>query len=205
MHAGRFSKSQGGRQSVIAENELRLEVAEGSARGFIIVVNDRLVIGRNSEGPGKLADDPELSRHHAEIVRAPNGEFTIEDLSSTNGTFVNGAQLKTPAVLMVGDEIEVGATKLVVRSAPVAEPPAQPEVDVRAATVLGGVGGTIRHPPEQGQVRTEPEPSVRGAPLTVRLTVNFEHATAQLSVHGTGEPIELGLDHGRWRVDDQGS
>lgn len=209
MHAGRFSpprsKGHGASHSVRAENELRLEVVEGRARGFIIVVEERLVIGRNSEGPGKLADDPELSRHHAEIVRAPNGEFTIEDLSSTNGTFVNGTQLNRPAVLMVGDEIELGATKLVVRSAPVAAAPAQPEVDVRAATVIGGVVGTMRYPPEQGQVRTEPEPSIRGAPVTLRLTVNFEQTTAQLSVHGTGEPIQLALDHGRWRVDDQGS
>src|SRR5205807_2675050 len=60
--------------SVTAENELRLEVQAGRARGFSLVVDERLVIGRNSEGPGGLADDPDLSRHHAEIVRAPSGE-----------------------------------------------------------------------------------------------------------------------------------
>ncbi len=187
---------------MIAENELRLEVAAGRARGFSIVVDERLVIGRHSEGPGRLADDPELSRHHAEIVRAPNGEFTIKDLSSRNGTVVNGTRLNTPAVLTVGDEIEVGATKLVVRSAPVAAAPARPEVDVRAATVAGGVPETIRHPVVKARVRSEPESSIREAPLTIRLTVDFEQATVQLSIHGTGEPIQLQLvhEHGRWRV-----
>jgi pSer/pThr/pTyr-binding forkhead associated (FHA) protein len=191
--------------SVRAENELRLEAAAGRARGFSFVVDERLVIGRSSEGPGRLADDPELSRHHAEIVRAPNGEFTIKDLSSTNGTFVNGTRLNTPAVLTVGDEIEIGATKLVVRSAPVASAPAQPEVDVRAATAIGGVLGTIPQPAEEAEVRTEPASPMPEAPLTVRLTVDFEQATAQLSVHGTGEPIQVVLEDDRWRVDDRES
>jgi predicted component of type VI protein secretion system len=198
--------------SVRAENELRLEAAAGRARGFSFVVDERLVIGRNSDGPGRLADDPELSRHHAEIVRAPNGEFTIRDLSSTNGTFVNGTRLNKPAVLTPGDEIQIGATKLVVRSAPVAPALAQPEVDVRAATVVGGVLDTvhppaeeaIRQPAEDAQVRAEPASAVGEAP-TVRLTVDFERATAELSVHGTGEPIHVVSEDDQWRVDDRGS
>lgn len=183
--------------------ELRLGIAAGKARGFSFVVGERLVIGRDSEGPGRLADDPELSRHHAEIVRAPSGEFTIKDLSSTNGTFVNGSRLNAPVVLTVGDEIEVGTTKLVVESAPVAAP-ARPEVDARAATVIGGIPATMRDPAEEAGVQTEPEPSVGGMPLTVRFTVDFEHATARLSVHETAEPIQLVLEHGRWRVDSRG-
>jgi pSer/pThr/pTyr-binding forkhead associated (FHA) protein len=190
---------------VSAQSELRLEVAAGRAQGFILAVDERLVFGRDSEGPGRLADDPELSRQHAEIVRAPNSEFMIKDLSSTNGTFVNGTRLNTPAVLTAGDEIEVGATKLVVRWAPVAAAQARPEVDVRAATMIGGDLETFRHPAEKAQVRTEPESSMRGELLTVRLTVDVEQATAQLSVHGTGEPIQLMLEHGRWRVDNRGS
>jgi predicted component of type VI protein secretion system len=195
---------------VTAENELRLEVAAGRAQGFSLVVDERLVIGRNSDGPGRLAGDPELSRHHAEIVRAPNGEFTINDLSSTNGTFVNGTRLSTPAVLTVGDEIGLGASKLVVSSAPVARVQARSDVDARAVTAVGGVLETIRDPAETAPVRieperTEPEPPVRGPLLTVRLTVDFERETARLSVDGTGEPVQLVLEHGRWRVDDRGS
>ena len=188
-----------------AESELRLEVAAGRARGFTLEVDERLVIGRDSDGPGRLADDPELSRHHAEIVRAPNGEFTIKDLSSTNGTFVNGTRLNTPAVLTAGDEIKVGSTKLVVRSAPVAAVQARPDVDVRAATMIGGDLETFRQAAEKPQVRTEPESSMKGERLTVRLTVDVKQATAQLSLDGTGESIQLIFEHGRWRVDNRGS
>lgn len=196
--------SSGAARGTANFDELRLEVVGGKARGFSFAVDNRLVIGRNSEGPGRLADDPELSRHHAEIARAPNGEFTIKDLSSTNGTFVNGTQLHAPAVLGVGDEIEVGATKLIVRSAPAAAAPAQAEVDVRAATVIGGVAETTRRPADEAQVRAEPQAHIGGEPLTVRLTIDFEQATAQLSVHGRGEPVQLVLEHGRWRIDGGG-
>jgi pSer/pThr/pTyr-binding forkhead associated (FHA) protein len=190
--------SLGVSHSVGAENEMRLEVEAGRARGFSLVVDERLVIGRISEGPGCLASDPELSRHHAEIVRAPTGEFTIKDLSSTNGTFINGMRLNTPAVLTIGDVIEVGATKLVVRSAPIAAAPARPEVDVRATTVTEGLK-TIGHPAGEGPAGTESKSPIGGAPLTVGLTVDPEQATAQLLIHGTGEHIQLVLEHGRWR------
>jgi pSer/pThr/pTyr-binding forkhead associated (FHA) protein len=185
--------------------ELRLEVMAGKATGFSFVVDDRLVIGRNSEDPGRLADDPELSRHHAEIARAPSGEFTIKDLSSTNGTFVNGTRLTSAAVLSVGDEIEVGGTKLAVRSAPVVASPAPADVDVRAATVTGDASPAMRQSAEPAKPDTEPQPVASGQPLLVRLIVDFEQETAQLSVHGTGEPIRLVLDHGQWRLGNGGS
>jgi pSer/pThr/pTyr-binding forkhead associated (FHA) protein len=174
----------------------------GNARGFSLVVDDRLVIGRNSDGPGRLADDPEISRHHAEIARAPTGEFTITDLSSMNGTYVNGVRLTAPAVLCVGDEIEVGGTKLTVRGAPVAAP--QADVDVRAPTLTpspppvrqrgGQVSPTAGRPPEAG-----------AQPVQVRLSIDFSRETVELSVHGGVQPIRLDFERGQWRVADRAS
>lgn len=183
--------------------ELRLEVVAGKAHGFSFVVEDRLVIGRNSEGPGRLADDPELSRHHAEIARTPSGEFTIKDLSSTNGTFVNGTRLSAPAVLGVGDAIEVGITRLIVRSAPVAPAPAPAtaEVDVRAATLTVRVPAKTPRPADDAQVQTEPQAPIAGEELTAHLTIDFQQATAQVSLHGADELVRLVLERGRWRVD----
>ena len=176
------------------QDELRLEATAGKATGFSFVVRDRLVIGRGSDGPGRLADDPELSRHHAEIAREPNGEFTITDLSSTNGTFVNGTRLQAAAVLRSGDEIEVGGTTLAVLSAPVVAEPAAAEVDVRAATMEAPL--EVPEPPVQ-------HPGNR--PFEVRLVVDFEEEEAELSVYGRGEPIRLELDGGQWRVRNEGS
>jgi len=170
-------------------DELRLEAIAGNATGFTIVVGERLVIGRQSDGPGKLADDPELSRHHAEIERDENGQFTIKDLSSTNGTYVNGAQITAPTLLKLDDEIELGGTKLVVRSVPEtppAEPP--PAVDVRARTVMAA-GPPVMPAPE-------PDP----VPVHVHLTVDFEAEAARLAVASDGEPIRLELADGQWRV-----
>ena len=166
-----------------AAGQLQLEAVAGNATGFMIVVDERMVIGRQSEGPGKLADDPELSRHHAEIERDEDGQFTIKDLASTNGTFVNGKQLEAPVLLALGDEIEVGGTKLVVRAVPA---PAPPDVDVRARTV------TVGDPP------AEPEP--KPLPLLVRLTVDFDVETAQLAAESEGEQVCLELADGQWRV-----
>jgi FHA domain len=97
---------------------LRLEVIAGNAAGTVLLVEDDLVIGRQVQGPGHLAGDEEISRSHARISLEPAGHCAIEDLGSTNGTFVNGLRLRSPQTLSEGDTIEVGATTLVVRETP---------------------------------------------------------------------------------------
>lgn len=83
---------------------------------------DKSYIGRWDADNGVFPDvdldahDPEakVSRRHARIIRE-NGEYAIEDLGSTNGTFVNrGRRLLpgTPLLLNDGDEIIVGKTFL---------------------------------------------------------------------------------------------
>ena len=55
---------------------------------FALEMNQELIIGRSSELEMVLIEDM-VSRHHAKITTT-NDEITIEDLGSTNGTFVNG-------------------------------------------------------------------------------------------------------------------
>jgi len=50
----------------------------------------------------------DVSRRHAE-VRSCNGQFEVEDLSSTNGTFLNGEKLTGKHPLLPGDRIEIGS------------------------------------------------------------------------------------------------
>jgi pSer/pThr/pTyr-binding forkhead associated (FHA) protein len=97
----------------------RFEVVAGRAIGMSILLDDELLIGRHADGAGRLADDDEISRSHARISLDRSGFCAIEDLGSTNGTFVNGLRIAGPQTLSVGDTVEVGGTTLVVRELPV--------------------------------------------------------------------------------------
>src|SRR6478672_6768146 len=59
--------------------------------------------------------DPEVSRRHA-AIRDQGGSPAIEDLGSTNGTFVNGVKIAGVTVLQHGDEVRVGNTVWAIRS-----------------------------------------------------------------------------------------
>lgn len=70
-----------------------------------------VVIGR-SDDCHVVIDDRQASRHHARITQAEDG-YVLEDLSSKNGTFLNGQPLTAPTVLKDGDEIGIAfAAKL---------------------------------------------------------------------------------------------
>jgi hypothetical protein len=73
---------------------------------------DGLRIGRNDDNDVAIADG-RVSRHHARIV-ADGGGFAIEDLQSSNGTFVDGAPV-THTRLHPGATIVVGETVLEIR------------------------------------------------------------------------------------------
>lgn len=63
-------------------------------------------IGREAVNNVPLAD-PEVSRRHARITYQ-EGRYVLEDLGSTNGTFVNGRRIASPTILNEGDVIDVG-------------------------------------------------------------------------------------------------
>ena len=64
-------------------------------------------IAGREPGTSIWLDSPKVSRHHARVV--VDGErATIEDLNSTNGTFVRAARISSPAVLGSGDQIRIG-------------------------------------------------------------------------------------------------
>jgi two-component system, cell cycle response regulator len=67
---------------------------------------EETIIGRDEEAHLRVPDSS-ISRQHARIVRQPSGEFAIEDMRSTNGTYV-GSELVTRRVLRSGDQIQLG-------------------------------------------------------------------------------------------------
>jgi len=89
----------------------RLRVVSGPNAGQTVDVDEEIVIGR--EDTDLILDDDEMSRRHA-VVRRHSNRLQVEDLGSTNGTFVDGTRIEEPTLLGGGAEIKVGTTVLVV-------------------------------------------------------------------------------------------
>ena len=90
-------------------------VHRGASKGArFLIAQDRTLIGRSTESEIFL-DDVTVSRSHAVIERGISG-FTLTDLGSLNGTYINNQSLKTTK-LVCGDEIQVGKFHLIFISA----------------------------------------------------------------------------------------
>jgi hypothetical protein len=104
---------------------LRAEAGAPSARllvvespelrqGSTIEVTSPTVIGRDAGCGIRLERDDFASARHARIEARPDG-IRIEDLGSTNGTFVNDERIKGARRLSAGDVVRIGATELQVQ------------------------------------------------------------------------------------------
>ncbi|MFE8600984.1 DUF4388 domain-containing protein [Archangium violaceum] len=89
-----------------------LKFISGKYQGgeFPLKAGKQIVIGRSSELDMVLVEDM-VSRKHARIMVNGTGQISIEDLGSTNGTFVNGEKVKQ-APLKEGDRILIGTSIL---------------------------------------------------------------------------------------------
>jgi hypothetical protein len=70
-----------------------------------------VTLGRSSDNDLELGDDEFASAHHARVEPRRDGVW-VQDVGSTNGTFVNGMKLDSPRKLAPGDVIRVGETDL---------------------------------------------------------------------------------------------
>jgi predicted component of type VI protein secretion system len=86
----------------------KLRVIAGPLAGEQIEVDRNLVVGREAD---VVIDDPELSRRHLEVRPDPEG-LIVEDLGSTNGTFVDERPIDVPTRLGHGDRVTLGVTVL---------------------------------------------------------------------------------------------
>jgi hypothetical protein len=91
-----------------------LKVVAGNATGSSIALEAELVIGRSTPGLGSLGGDSEISRVHSRVYHDASGQLMVEDLGSTNGTFVNGNRIAGAQPLRSGDQLRVGQTTMTV-------------------------------------------------------------------------------------------
>ncbi|MFZ9932236.1 MAG: FHA domain-containing protein [Chthoniobacterales bacterium] len=101
-------------------------------------VGNKLTVGRLGDNDVQL-DDGSVSSHHGEILLR-EGAAVLVDKDSTNGTFLNGEQVKGECPLSEGDEIYFGSVRGVFMQ------PAQgmAQVEVAAETVTAAAEGTGR-------------------------------------------------------------
>lgn len=71
-----------------------------------LLEGSQLTIGRDASN-GVAINDAEVSRKHSQLS-FQGGKYVLEDLGSTNGTFVNGQRLSGPVVLKPGDVVSLG-------------------------------------------------------------------------------------------------
>jgi hypothetical protein len=83
--------------------------------GTSIEIGRDLVAGRDADLDIPLGADGYASGRHARFGRAPDGDV-VEDLHSTNGTYVNGDRLVGLRRLAAGDVITIGQTQLTYRT-----------------------------------------------------------------------------------------
>ena len=95
--------------------ELTLEIVEGPDAGKTAPLTGTIEIGRDPSA-GLTLNDDQASRRHARVRPEPGGAV-VEDLGSSNGTFVNHNELYAPTRVTAGDELLIGVSVIQLRSA----------------------------------------------------------------------------------------
>jgi predicted component of type VI protein secretion system len=96
-------------------SDLILEIVEGSEAGRQLPLDQVVDIGREPSLPLHLDTDTQVSRRHARIA-LQGGQVVVEDLGSTNGTYVNDQPISSPRSLNPGDKVRIGLTVLELRT-----------------------------------------------------------------------------------------
>jgi serine/threonine protein kinase len=85
----------------------RITLRNGPLAGHSFLLHqDTTTLGRNASND-VVIQDATISRSHARLL-FHNGQWSVEDLHSSNGTWVNGTRATRPAPLMHGDELRLG-------------------------------------------------------------------------------------------------
>lgn len=110
----------------MAAQPYELKMRSGPNPGMTFPLEqEEILLGRDLANDITIGD-PEVSRRHARFFMRDDN-FFVEDLGSTNGTFLNGERISSPKQLRVGDVITLGENVVLVFE--------KPSVDLDATTV----------------------------------------------------------------------
>jgi predicted component of type VI protein secretion system len=124
-----------------------LIVRSGPRSGERIELIDELVVGR--ENADLTVHDEEVSRRHL-AVRPHDDGVELEDLGSTNGTFVDGARLSAVVVVSTGARVTLGETEL--------------EIEIEVPELDPGATRVRERPPEHDATIVRPSPVAAAPP-----------------------------------------
>jgi ABC transport system ATP-binding/permease protein len=168
----------------------RLRVVSGPAAGKTVDIDEEVVIGR--EDADLDIDDDELSRRHA-VVRRHANRLQVEDLGSTNGTFVDGNRIAEPTLLGGGAEIKIGTTVLVVEGV-------LPVGSSESGRELGDARNVTRVSPSVGSPQAAAAPSAppSSAPVTAQPAAQAQPTQPVAPFHPPSQPRQKGLASRSW-------
>lgn len=152
------------------------------------LAGDVVTLGRKAENDVVLPLDPRISRFHAQLSLGPEGTWLLEDLDSTNGTFVGRRRIHAPTPLAPGDTFRVGRTWLRLEEPPpqqaaagavvvLAEDAAEPAESRIVVSVQPGVEAERELEPEELARRLEVMREVGAAAAS---TLNLDELLGEL-------------------------
>jgi FHA domain len=145
-------------------------VTSGPDAGRRVELDLEVAIGR--QDADLVVEDPEVSRRHA-VLRRSDGSVIVEDLDSTNGTFVNGERIHSPIRVGPGDQVRVGRTTLEIETDQSADdtivsPPPRPDQLQPTEAPSGGVPAAAHEDATQPLPFRKVESASRAAPSNRR-------------------------------------
>jgi pilus assembly protein CpaF len=144
---------------------------------------EQLTVGRDSTNE-IVINDAEISRRHARLT-FQGGKYILEDLGSTNGTFVNGQRLAGPRVLKAGEVVSFGEQIVLVYEASTFDPAAT--VASPRAAAVPSISRPAPPPPPlpaeyAGSVPASPAPAIPDAARKISPSVIYSIVGVSLIV-----------------------
>jgi hypothetical protein len=97
---------------------VRYRLPTGSVSTIDLERGENLVLGRDEKHADLVIEDSKCSRAHCCFTRSDGGALLIEDLDSSNGTWVAGHRIATTTALDAGDVVMIGHTEFKIEEAP---------------------------------------------------------------------------------------